>query len=143
MRIEELSSKTVGDRRRIEALARDLIDPRRPGDSNQALMELGALVCRPKKPACQACPWRRYCRGLADGDPENYPQLSPRSRSIQVVDGAVQIRRGEPELLERIELQLAQRLLHPELARAHLPQQLLDPFTLHDSFPLDATPATP
>lgn len=45
-----------------EAANRAWLDPRRPGDSNQALMELGALVCLPRAPRCAVCPLRRDCR---------------------------------------------------------------------------------
>jgi A/G-specific adenine glycosylase len=43
--------------------AGDLLDQRRPGDFNQALMELGALVCLPGKPMCAECPVAALCRG--------------------------------------------------------------------------------
>src|SRR3954454_11160387 len=41
--------------------AQELLDPRRPGNFNQAMMELGALVCLPEKPMCGKCPVRRAC----------------------------------------------------------------------------------
>ncbi|XP_061538765.1 adenine DNA glycosylase isoform X2 [Phycodurus eques] len=43
------------------ALANTLVDPERPGDFNQAMMELGARVCTPKGPLCQQCPVRAHC----------------------------------------------------------------------------------
>jgi len=45
----------------------------RPGDFNQAVMELGALVCTPKNPACGDCPLRRDCKALAAGEVDGYP----------------------------------------------------------------------
>src|ERR1019366_6449952 len=48
-------------RRKIEGLAASLLDPERPGDFNQALMELGAMVCTPRNPQCPACPWNADC----------------------------------------------------------------------------------
>ncbi|MFO8174857.1 MAG: A/G-specific adenine glycosylase [Longimicrobiales bacterium] len=51
----------------LRALASELVDPRRPGDFNQALMELGALVCTPRSPDCGACPISRHCHALAAG----------------------------------------------------------------------------
>src|SRR6266568_1054539 len=48
--------------RRVESLADELVDPARPGDFNQALMELGAMVCTPRNPQCLACPWRDGCK---------------------------------------------------------------------------------
>jgi A/G-specific adenine glycosylase len=84
--------KARGPRARLVAAAAALLDPARPGDGNQALMELGATVCTPRSPRCQRCPLRepgrgpglagepRYegCRALAAGDPEAYPP--PRRR---------------------------------------------------------------
>ena len=37
------------------------------------VMELGALVCTPRRPACLACPWRPWCRAAATGEPERFP----------------------------------------------------------------------
>ncbi|NJL26362.1 MAG: A/G-specific adenine glycosylase [Thermoanaerobaculia bacterium] len=70
-------TKKAGVRRQLIATARQLLDRKRPGDSNQALMELGATVCRPQRPDCPACPLRRSCQG-AKGDPELYPRPRPR-----------------------------------------------------------------
>ncbi|XP_071483135.1 adenine DNA glycosylase-like [Diadema antillarum] len=48
----------------IWELANALVDPDRPGDFNQSLMELGATVCLPKNPQCASCPIRTHCRAL-------------------------------------------------------------------------------
>lgn len=45
----------------------------RARDWTQALMELGATICRPRMPVCAACPVAKHCRGLASGDPESFP----------------------------------------------------------------------
>ncbi|KNC75288.1 hypothetical protein SARC_12183, partial [Sphaeroforma arctica JP610] len=47
-------------------LADALVDPERPGDYNQALMELGATVCVPKTPKCGECPLATHCRAYAE-----------------------------------------------------------------------------
>jgi A/G-specific adenine glycosylase len=49
------------------------ISRKRPGAFNEAMMELGALVCTPKSPLCSKCPVSVFCRARADGEPENYP----------------------------------------------------------------------
>ncbi len=49
-------------RRKITDLAGRLLDPKRPGDFNQAVMELGATVCTPRNPQCPACPLNSDCR---------------------------------------------------------------------------------
>jgi A/G-specific adenine glycosylase len=48
-------------RHKIEALAGALLDPGQPGDFNQALMELGAVLCTPRNPQCLVCPWAAAC----------------------------------------------------------------------------------
>ncbi|MWC30323.1 A/G-specific adenine glycosylase [Paenibacillus sp. MMS18-CY102] len=52
---------------RIEKLARSIIPEGRAGDFNQALMELGALVCTPKSPGCLTCPVMQHCAGRLAG----------------------------------------------------------------------------
>lgn len=49
-----------------------------PGDINQAMMELGALVCTPRAPACETCPLRHACRALAAGSQDAFPHKKPR-----------------------------------------------------------------
>lgn len=48
--------------REIGQMANALLDPARPGDFNQAMMELGATVCLPRNPQCLTCPIREHCR---------------------------------------------------------------------------------
>ena len=50
-----------------------------PGDFNQALMELGARICVPRKPRCSDCPLRGDCRSLATGRTAELPVTVPRS----------------------------------------------------------------
>ena len=47
---------------RLMSMASTLVDPRRPGDFNQAMMELGATVCTPRNPQCLVCPLATECR---------------------------------------------------------------------------------
>jgi len=63
-------------RRRLQQLADDLVPPRRAGQFNEALMELGALVCRPKNTDCEACPIRRFCRAFEQGRTRELPVKS-------------------------------------------------------------------
>lgn len=64
---------TAAVKRRIEDTAQGLLAPRRAGDWNQAVMELGATLCTPRSPRCEACPLRRDCAGLAAGEPTRLP----------------------------------------------------------------------
>lgn len=67
------SPRSAAARAELFAAAAELLDPRRPGDSNQALMELGATLCTPHRPKCLLCPLLPGCRAAREGDPERYP----------------------------------------------------------------------
>lgn len=60
-------------KRELDALVRQYIPAYAPGDFNQALMELGALICRPKNPDCEGCPVASFCQARAEGEPTRYP----------------------------------------------------------------------
>jgi A/G-specific adenine glycosylase len=57
----------------IESLARMLTPAARPGDFAQALMDLGATICKPRRPQCGACPLQPDCAAYASGHPERFP----------------------------------------------------------------------
>ena len=96
--------KSAAARRRLRAAAAELLDPARPGDSNQALMELGATVCTPRRPSCPACPLLPGCRAAAEGTPELYPRRRPRrAREQRRVAVAVVEWRGRVLLVRRPE----------------------------------------
>ena len=59
-------------------LAQALLDPADPGQHNQAVMELGALVCLPRAPLCIVCPLMPFCAAAKSGAPEAFPKLTPR-----------------------------------------------------------------
>jgi len=61
----------------VEAHSKTLLDPECPGDFNQAMMELGALVCTPQKPGCAGCPLSVFCRAYQKGSTEQIPYKSP------------------------------------------------------------------
>ena len=58
--------------------ARALTPAKRPGDFAQALMDLGATLCTPKKPACALCPWNASCAAYARGEAELLPYRLPK-----------------------------------------------------------------
>lgn len=62
----------------IKARALSLLPPRRAGDFAQALMDLGATICTPKRPACALCPWADACAAHARGDQEAFPRKPPK-----------------------------------------------------------------
>jgi A/G-specific adenine glycosylase len=57
----------------LKRLAAGFVTDDRPGDWAQALMDLGAGVCRPKSPTCDRCPVSAFCQGLKTGAPERFP----------------------------------------------------------------------
>jgi A/G-specific adenine glycosylase len=67
----EISRSTA--RRRFEAQAESLLHPRRPGDFNQAMMELGATICIPRAPRCPDCPVARFCAARGAGRERQLP----------------------------------------------------------------------
>ena len=73
--------KRAAVRRRLRSAMQSLLVAERAGDSNQALMELGATVCRPQAPDCAQCPVSAWCAAYRAGDPESYPP--PRRRRAQ------------------------------------------------------------
>ena len=63
----------------------------RPGDFNQAMMELGALVCRSRSPQCLACPVRRACRAAREGTQEIIPRAKKlKLETIEVVVAVIE-----------------------------------------------------
>jgi A/G-specific adenine glycosylase len=77
----------------------------RPGDFAQAMMDLGATICTPKRPACSLCPWRENCMALANDDPEKFPFKAAR-KDKPVRQGAAFVamdERGRVLLRKRID----------------------------------------
>ena len=76
--------RTGASRAAVEDAATAFLNPGSPGDHNQALMELGALVCLPRAPRCEACPLAGACLARASGRPEAFPRSRPRKASVFV-----------------------------------------------------------
>ena len=88
------SVRRPADAKVLWEMAGALLDPRSPGDWNQALMELGATVCTPRAPRCNACPARRSCRAHAAGREEDYPPVPPRRASVRLARAVVRVERA-------------------------------------------------
>jgi A/G-specific adenine glycosylase len=84
----------------IVGLAATLLGPSRAGDSAQALMDLGATICTPKKPACSLCPVNDDCAAKARGDQETFPRKAPK-KSGALRRGAAFVITRHGELLVR------------------------------------------
>ena len=72
-------------RRALEGEASALVPADRPGDFNQAVMDLGATICTPGTPSCERCPLQGECDAFAAGDAEDLPVL-PRKNPPKVLD---------------------------------------------------------
>ena len=82
-----------------------LLDPVRPRDTNQALMDLGATLCTPRQPHCHRCPWQPHCAAYAAGDPCRWPVTdASKPLPFQVIGvGVVLNMAGEVLIDQRLE----------------------------------------
>lgn len=88
-------------KRDIARLAGGLGPPHRAGDFAQALMDLGATICTPKRPACGLCPWRGSCAAEARGEAEAFPRRTPKREGALRRGAAFVVRRTDGYLLLR------------------------------------------
>jgi A/G-specific adenine glycosylase len=91
--------KSSATQRRLWQLAEALLPARRVGDFNQALMELGAMVCTPAAPACEDCPLRNRCEAALQGIQERLPLPSYAGQAEEVHEVAAVVRRGNTVLV--------------------------------------------
>jgi A/G-specific adenine glycosylase len=82
-------------------LAAELVPSRDPGSFNQALMELGALVCTPERPACSRCPLATACVAHRDNLTATIPAMPPRRAAQEIRETALVVRHGGRVLVER------------------------------------------
>jgi A/G-specific adenine glycosylase len=68
-----------GAKANIKALTESLVPADRPGDFAQAVMDLGATICTPSRPACALCPWMEPCGARAAGLQETFPRKRPKA----------------------------------------------------------------
>ena len=91
----------------IKVVMADLTPEKRPGDFAQAVMDLGATICTPKRPACALCPWMGPCEGRRSGLAETLPRKAPKKQkptrfgaafvAVDKDSGAVLLRRRPPK----------------------------------------------
>lgn len=123
--VKRVASRLFGIREDIEApasrdkLSRELAKELKtsdPGSLNQALMELGATLCTPRKPGCERCPVANRCDAFTEGDQESLP-VHGNKRAAQTVEMAVCLLTFENKVLLRLrEERLLQGLYVFELA---------------------------
>ena len=102
-RVEDLAEdpRQAAARRRIEGIVEGWLPAGEAGDWNQALMELGARVCTPKKPACGRCPIAEECKALEAGTVLSRPDKPRRTRQPEVRSVAVVVRSERGVLMAR------------------------------------------
>lgn len=82
---------------RLKEFAQLLLDAKRPGQFNQALMELGATVCLPKNPQCLLCPWRDGCEARARGIEAQLPVKLKKRDPVKLSITALIVEKPTPQ----------------------------------------------
>ncbi|SMC90713.1 A/G-specific DNA-adenine glycosylase [Rhizobium sp. RU36D] len=77
-RLYAIEAPLPGSKPLMREKVRDVTPQSRPGDFAQAMMDLGATICTPKRPACALCPLNSGCLALAHDDPERFPVKAPK-----------------------------------------------------------------
>lgn len=85
----------------IRTLAATLTPDQRAGDFAQAMMDLGATICTPKKPACALCPWSEPCIARTRGDQETFPRKTAKAEGKLRRGAAFVVMREDGALLAR------------------------------------------
>lgn len=98
-RLFALELPLPGAKPEIGRLAATLLGEARAGDSAQALMDLGATICTPKRPACALCPLSADCAARVRGDAESFPRKTPKKAGELRRGAAFVITRGDAVLL--------------------------------------------
>lgn len=96
-RVFRIAAPLPSAKTEIRKNAATLADPDRPGDYAQAIMDLGAVVCTPRSPACGLCPWEGHCAARAAGDRERYPVKAAKKAKPVRHGLAFVVLRGEGE----------------------------------------------
>jgi A/G-specific adenine glycosylase len=78
-RLFAVTEELPGSKPEVRRLAASLLPPTRSGDFAQALMDLGAGICTPKKPLCAFCPWNGDCAAFVRGDQESFPRKAEKA----------------------------------------------------------------
>lgn len=106
-RLYEITDPLPGSKPAIRAAMAELTPEDRPGDFAQAVMDLGATLCSPKRPTCSLCPWTEPCAARKSGLAETLPVKAPKKQkptrrgvafvAVRSNDGAVLLRRRPPK----------------------------------------------
>jgi A/G-specific adenine glycosylase len=100
-RLFQIEEPVPAAKARIRDAVLALVPGDRPGDFAQAMMELGATICTPRRPACALCPWMRPCRARAAGLQEAYPKKAPKREGVLRRGAAFVVLRTDDHVLLR------------------------------------------
>ncbi len=93
--------QSTATKKRIGEFAGRLVDPARPGEFNQAMMELGATVCLPRNPLCLVCPCSDDCQARRQGRQHDLPVREAKAAAVRETKSLLLISRGASVLLWR------------------------------------------
>ena len=104
-RLLAIERKSIKDERKLWEFSSLLIERLSPRDFNQALMDLGAIICTPKKPSCSSCPLQNFCVAYTKYDPEDFPKKEmTKIKPLQEIGiGLVFNQKGELLIDQRLE----------------------------------------
>ena len=96
-------SRSAAAKKELQQLADILLVKGDAGNYNEAMMELGAVICLPRNPRCDECPLTRVCLGYKSGRPADYPVKAPKKKVPHIIVGAAVVtnRRGEVLIAQR------------------------------------------
>ncbi len=104
-RLLATKKKSIKDEKKLWEFSSLLISMIRPRDFNQALMDLGANICTPKKPSCSFCPLQKFCVAYKKYDPDDFPkkEMTKKKPLQEIGIGLVFNKNGELLIDQRLE----------------------------------------
>jgi A/G-specific adenine glycosylase len=100
-RLFAVEEKLPAAKKTLARLASEITPPHRAGDFAQALMDLGATICTPKRPACAICPWLDACIARARGNQETFPRKTEKAEGKLREGAAFVVMRDDSHILLR------------------------------------------
>ena len=96
-RLEDIDQpiKQKTTREQLTKLSKQLLSQEEPRNFNQAMMELGALICKPKNPDCPTCPVHQCCQALEAGTVAERPVPGKKQQKIEIVMACAIISQGD------------------------------------------------
>lgn len=88
-------------KKQFATVANEFLDPQNPGDHNQAVMEIGALVCTPKIPKCELCPLANSCLANKNGNPLEFPVKAKKTKVTNKFFHYLVLTDGEKTVLKK------------------------------------------